>query len=210
MTFITYDSADSGNQNPEDDTLWGWDDFELVGVGLSPREELREIRIDPSWKSKIPAENLASAVLTAYMGAIMLRVTEYPGAVGGATDPAAPASPSNGAEIPVIESSLMEQVDRERDDYLAAYSEALGAENPYVSADGNVTVTTRGGSPISIVFDSAWMGFAEARHIVASTTEALGRAIESGRSIDEQIRAQFPAIAEFRRLRAIKKAARGF
>lgn len=210
MSFIGYGSAPQGPDSTgsaDDDTVWGWDDSELIKVGISPTEQLREITIDPSWKSTVPAHALSTAVMSAYLAAVMNRVATRN---VDATSDSPSASEYDGSGIPTIDYELMEQVERERNDYIATYQEALTAEKTFVSADGNVTVTARGGSPGSISFDTAWMGFAEARHIAASTTEALRPAIESGLAIAEQMRDQFPAIAEFRRLREIKKAARGW
>jgi len=211
MTFISYGSTDGENQqSDEDDTLWGWDDTELVRVGLSPEEQLRDIRIDAGWKSKIDADRLSAAVFAAYLGAVMARVSTNPsGAPMVAPGPTRSDEPASRIEIPDIPYELIEQVDRERDHYIATFQESLAAEQSFVSTDGNVTVAARGGSPISIAFDSTWMGFADSRHIAESATEALTPAIESGRAIAAEMRERFPAIAEFRRLRAIKKAARG-
>jgi DNA-binding protein YbaB len=214
MSFISYGTPDvgPGSQKPDgDDTLWGTDDTELVSVGLSSDEQLREIRIDPSWKSKIDAENLSAAVLSAYMSAVVARVSTNPDGAPEVVPRSSQSSISNaGLEVPVIDYVLMEDVDREREDYLANYQDSLMSEQSFSSSDGNVTVVARGGSPISINFDSAWMGFADPSHIAASSTEALAPAIESGRAIAAQMRDKFPAIAEFRRLRDIRRAARGW
>ena len=214
MTFISYGTPESDDQAVgDDDTLWGWDDTGLVGVGLAPDEQLRDVTIDNAWKSKIDADALSTAVFSAYMAAVQARVTAYPhGAPTPAPDPtrAADADPAAPTEIPEIDFTLMEQVDRERDDYLASFEESLDVQHSYASRDGNVTVTASGGSPTSITFDSTWMRFAAARDIAESVTEALTPAIESGQVIAAEMRERFPAIAEFRRLRAIKKAARGF
>lgn len=212
MTFISYGTPEPENHDTgDDDSLWGWDDTELVGVALSPDEQLREIRVDAGWKSKIDADALSAAVFTAYLGALQARVATNPhGAPTVAPDPSNDGRPAAGGEIPDIDYSLIEQVDRERDDYIATFEETLAADRTFVSRDGNVTVSARGGSPTSITFDSTWMRFAEARHIAESATEALTPAIESGRAIAAEMRERFPAIAEFRRLRDIKKAARGF
>ena len=73
MTFITY--GEPGIGEPDDDTLWGSDDTELVKVGLAPDEGLREITIADTWKSKIPSDDLGSAVTSAYMAAVLALVT---------------------------------------------------------------------------------------------------------------------------------------
>lgn len=212
MTFISYDTPGSGSGgNDEDDTLWGWDDTQLVGVGLSPDEQLREIRIDSEWKSKIDADSLSTAVLTAYFDAVSARISKYP--QGGPTiapDSTREPEPVGVIENPVIEFELVAQVQAEQPEYFASFQGAISAEQTFVSSDHNVTVTAQGGSPVSINFEDSWMRFAEARHIVESTREALVPAIESGRAIAAQMREQFPATAEFNRLMRLKKAARGF
>lgn len=213
MTFISYEptGSDSDDSLDGDDTLWGFDGTELVSVGLSPDEQLREIRIDSAWKSKIEPETLSNAVLAAYMGAVRARITTNPfGAPQAVPAQNGDSVEQPSREIPVIDSTLLARARVEQEDYLATYDDELSTERTFTSLDGNVTVSARGGSPSSIAFDDAWLGFADARHIAQSATEALTPAIESASAIAEQMRERFPAMAEFRRLRALKKAARGF
>ena len=208
MTFITY--GEPGIGEPDDDTLWGSDDTELVKVGLAPDEGLREITIADTWKSKIPSDDLGSAVTSAYMAAVLALVTaREDGEVAMEAVALPPAGSGAAAATAEIDFSLVQKVAEEQEDYMTTYEELLSTDLAFVSDDGNVTVTARGGSPSLISFDAVWLGFADARHIAQSTREALTPALESGRVIEAEMRSRFPATMEFRRLRQLTKAARG-
>ncbi|GAA3593381.1 hypothetical protein GCM10022198_16540 [Klugiella xanthotipulae] len=200
--------AHPDEQNPDDDTIWGWDATDTVGVGLSINEELRELKISPDWRKKLSTDELGPAVMTAYMGAIGARVRA--GATQTSPVRAAGTSVTNDGQIPVIDNYLLDAVSRERDHYFTMYETELQTEHSYESADGNVTITARGGSPSTVTFDSFWLSFANASDIAETARGPLAQAMSSGHGIDEKIRDEFPAIAEFRRLRAIKKALRGW
>ena len=208
MTFITYGDERPDDAEP-DDTLWGSDESGLVKVGLSPDEHVRGIVIADSWKAQVGPEMLGPALMAAYAAAISLRVHSHP---HGAplTEPGGPANDNLSTDAGVVDYALFERADQERADYLATYGESLADQRIFTSSDGNVTVTARGGAPISIHLDEAWLGFAQARHIGESTTEAFGPAVESGLAIAAEMRERFPAVSEFLRLHRLKTATRGW
>lgn len=202
MSWSGYTPADT--EEPADDNVWGRDESKLIGVALTPEGDLHDLSIATEWRGKIDAKFLGAAVFSAYNTAESARLTQE------RTHPRAQESGAEGAtgEIPDIPASLLLDVSREQGDYVATYDESLRRVQELVSNDGNVTVSAVGGSVGTISFDQTWLKFAAGRDIAATARPLLAQAIRSGKEIDSQMRMQFPAITEFRRLRALKKAAR--
>lgn len=193
-----------------DDAHAGVDDTETVTVTLRDDGELSELAIVDEWRSKIDPESLAGAVFTAYSRAERARLDDArerarlgTERTGGAETPGVP-----GSSVPDIPAELLIEVAREQADYVATFDESLRQHRPLTSADGNVTVTAVGGSLGAVAFDSTWLRFAVGRDIAEAARPLVAQAIRTGVEIEEDMRERFPAVTEFKRLRALKAAAR--
>ncbi|KQR48891.1 hypothetical protein ASF87_08670 [Microbacterium sp. Leaf161] len=193
-----------------DDSHAGVDDTETVTVTLHDDGDLNELTIVDDWRSRIDPESLAGAVFTAYSRAERARLDDErerarldAERTGGAETPGAPVS-----SVPDIPAELLIEVTREQADYVATFDESLRQHRPLTSADGNVTVTAVGGSLGDVAFDSTWLRFAVGRDIAETARPLVAQAIRTGAEIEQDMRQRFPAVTEFKRLRALKAAAR--
>ncbi|WP_152176300.1 hypothetical protein, partial [Mycobacterium tuberculosis] len=111
--------------------------------------------------------------------------------------------PRDTASAPDIPAELLIEVSREQPDYVATFDEMLSARQPLTSADGNVTVTAVGGSLGNVTFDSTWLRFAAGRDIADTARPLVAQAIRTGAELEQLMRERYPAVTEFKRLRAL-------
>lgn len=199
--------ASTSEEQGEVDAHSGADDTEAVTVALLDEGDLHELTIVDDWRSKIDPESLAAAVFTAYSRAERARLDDVRDRARLESERGdAPGIPTPSA--PDIPAALLIEVSREQPDYLATFDESLRAARPLTSADGNVTVTAVGGSLGAVEFDATWLRFAVGRDIAEAARPLVAQAIRTGAEIEQEMRERFPAVTEFKRLRALKVAAR--
>ena len=187
----------------------GHDPSGVVTVVLAPRGELVEIDIASDWRERIAKEDLGAAIFSAFTDAEFLRLeaarSSEAGERSGSDEPA--GAGGEDIEIPV---ELTLEVFREQPFYAAAYEDALTRVREFVSGDRNATVSAMGGSVSAVTLDQHWLAFAAGADIAATVRPLLAQAIGTAKDIDAEMSEAFPSITEFRRLRALKQAARGF
>jgi len=188
----------------------GHDDTESVSVFLLDDGDLHDLTIADDWRSRIDPDSLAPAVFIAYSRAERTRldVTRERARLETANTRHGAVDAREGASVPDIPAELLIEVSREQPDYVATFEEKLSARQPLTSADGNVTVMAVGGSLGNVTFDSTWLRFAAGRDIAETARPLVARAIRTGAEVEQFMRDRYPAVTEFKRLRALKDAAR--
>lgn len=198
MTFFGF-----SDDAPEttDDTIWNWDDTRTIGIGLAPSGELIDIEITAEWRRTVPEKRLAASILATYSGALAMQLEQ----ARQTKHDVVASDGETSLDSEEVGFELYSRMLQERHSYVVTYDQKFRAEIEFPGSNRNLVVTAMGGSPVSIFFDKFWLSISNGKIIAQELMPLLARAIRSGAEIDREMREEFPAVAEFRRMMALEE-----